>query len=190
MLFTTGSIYIKLKAAQGYPRRCDEAGVLTAMAYVDLNPIRARMAATPEASEYTSVAERLAALMANGYPQPGAAAPVQRNHSESRSIHGRIGDTRSPASHGVQLPRIEPLSEDDRVFRGQGIWFRTLPLPQFSAARPREPGSAPLSPDSFRVQEMTVLLDRKRLFLLRGQTCCPIKSEAGPAVTPAKAGVQ
>ncbi|HEY6645020.1 MAG TPA: hypothetical protein VIZ63_23020 [Povalibacter sp.] len=33
----------------------DEAGLLTAMAYVDLNPIRAGIAATPEASEYTSI---------------------------------------------------------------------------------------------------------------------------------------
>ena len=40
----------------------DEQAVLTAMAYVDLNPIRACMAETPEDSDYTSVAERMAAL--------------------------------------------------------------------------------------------------------------------------------
>lgn len=40
----------------------DEQAILTAMAYVDLNPIRAKMAETPEDSEYTSVAERMAAL--------------------------------------------------------------------------------------------------------------------------------
>jgi REP element-mobilizing transposase RayT len=40
----------------------DEQAVLTAMAYVDLNPIRAKMAETPEASAYTSVAERIAEL--------------------------------------------------------------------------------------------------------------------------------
>jgi REP element-mobilizing transposase RayT len=37
----------------------DEAGLLTAMAYVDLNPIRAGVAATPEQSEFTSVYERI-----------------------------------------------------------------------------------------------------------------------------------
>jgi hypothetical protein len=40
----------------------DEQAVLTAMAYVDLNPIRAKMAETPEASAYTSVAVRIAEL--------------------------------------------------------------------------------------------------------------------------------
>jgi REP element-mobilizing transposase RayT len=37
----------------------DEKAVLTAMTYVDLNPVRAQMAATPEASDYTSIQQRL-----------------------------------------------------------------------------------------------------------------------------------
>lgn len=40
----------------------DEAGLLTAMAYVDLNPIRAGIASTPEASEFTSIHQRIRAL--------------------------------------------------------------------------------------------------------------------------------
>lgn len=40
----------------------DEAGLLTAMAYVDLNPIRAGVAKTPEASEFTSICERIKRL--------------------------------------------------------------------------------------------------------------------------------
>lgn len=43
----------------------DEAGLLTAMAYVDLNPVRAGIAPTPEASEFTSIAERIRALRAS-----------------------------------------------------------------------------------------------------------------------------
>lgn len=37
----------------------DDAAVLTCMSYVDLNPIRARISETPEASDYTSIQQRI-----------------------------------------------------------------------------------------------------------------------------------
>jgi len=37
----------------------DEAAVLTCMSYVDLNPVRAAMAETPEASDFTSIQQRI-----------------------------------------------------------------------------------------------------------------------------------
>jgi len=40
----------------------DQAGLLTAMAYVDLNPIRAGIAKTPEEAEFTSIYDRIRAM--------------------------------------------------------------------------------------------------------------------------------
>ncbi len=42
----------------------DDAAILTCMQYVDLNPIRAGIAETPEGSDYTSIQERLHAFTA------------------------------------------------------------------------------------------------------------------------------
>ena len=51
----------------------DEQALLRCMAYVDLNPVRADMAQTPEASDYTSVQQRaevVSAAKARQEPQP------------------------------------------------------------------------------------------------------------------------
>jgi len=46
----------------------DEQALLAAMAYVDLNPVRAGIAQTPEASDYTSIQERIGGLPENNAP--------------------------------------------------------------------------------------------------------------------------
>jgi hypothetical protein len=50
----------------------DEPALLAAMAYVDLNPVRARMAETPESSDYTSLQERIGTLPEETSSESGA----------------------------------------------------------------------------------------------------------------------
>ena len=64
----------------------DEAAVLTAMSYVDLNPIRAKIAKTPEASDYTSVQQRIEkqknAPQSNTIPLTKLVKPHQHNSNK------------------------------------------------------------------------------------------------------------
>lgn len=84
----------------------DEAAILGAMAYVDLNPIRAGMAQPPEASDFTSVAERLAEL---------------------------LGDDETPGFEARREARVEspdePVPEDEAAPASQlPTWCERLPL--------------------------------------------------------------
>jgi REP element-mobilizing transposase RayT len=61
----------------------DEAGLLTAMAYVDLNPVRAGIAETPEESEFTSICERVRELKPKQNGATGAGVVCLRRFASS-----------------------------------------------------------------------------------------------------------
>jgi REP element-mobilizing transposase RayT len=60
----------------------DESAVVACMAYVDLNPIRAKMEKTPETSAHTSIKKRTVAVK-NKHRQPNTLMPFVGNHRQS-----------------------------------------------------------------------------------------------------------
>jgi putative transposase len=60
----------------------DEAAIATCMVYVDLNPVRAGLAATPEKSDFTRAQDRIADLK---YADDVSTADAK----DVRSEHGR-----------------------------------------------------------------------------------------------------
>ncbi len=106
----------------------DEQAILTAMTYVDLNPIRAAMAETPEESAHTSVAERMRALRAEcsesvdtqsaGMKKPRSAAaastPPVSGDAETDKVRSIL-----PLRHETQLAQLtlQPLMPFDATGR-------------------------------------------------------------------------
>lgn len=60
----------------------DEKALAACLAYVDLNPIRAGMAETPETSDHTSIQERIKAALAQSEGQPLHLLPFAGNPRE------------------------------------------------------------------------------------------------------------
>jgi len=86
----------------------DEGAILTAMVYVDLNPVRAKIASTPEESDFTSIQERIHTFMKHSKtkmnrkdlkkiafktPQPKDLMPFSNDKTSSLvSIHYNLMD--------------------------------------------------------------------------------------------------
>ena len=66
---------------------CDEKALAACMAYVDLNPIRAKMAELPETSDHTSVKNRIQAF--------------QEHQQQPQSLMPFVGNPREPMPEGL-----------------------------------------------------------------------------------------
>ncbi len=97
----------------------DEASLAACMAYVDLNPIRARMASTPEASSHTSIKRRIESAEAG--IQPAELLPFAVNTAvhqtdglpfrleEYLQLVHTVGRVKAPTKRGVIAQHIGPL---------------------------------------------------------------------------------
>ncbi|SQH77612.1 conserved protein of unknown function [Shewanella benthica] len=70
----------------------DEAAVLACMAYVELNPIRAKMAKTPESSDYTSLQLRVKAALKGKQPTKLLSFIGNEQRNQAKGINFSLKD--------------------------------------------------------------------------------------------------
>jgi hypothetical protein len=99
----------------------DEHALLTAMAYVDLNPIRAAMAETPEQCDHTSVKKRISDISGTTAAKTNKVDKQNPRDYVVRDVTHPVGNSHA-AHHGSQvgtilLPQLPPIKEtqDDRL---------------------------------------------------------------------------
>jgi len=90
----------------------DEAALMACMAYVDLNPIRARMATTPEQSDHTSIKKRCETAVKSSNP----------NHinQQETSLLPFVGNPKQRQPEGIQMKLsdyLELVDSTGRVLR-------------------------------------------------------------------------
>lgn len=91
----------------------DEDALLTCMAYVDLNPVRAKMTDSVESSEYTSAYERI-----HGVAQPQEKPSTY--HFIKKPLFGFVGDVHEDNIQGIPfslLDYIELVDWSGRIIR-------------------------------------------------------------------------
>ena len=92
----------------------DEKALLACMAYADLNPIRAKMAETPEESDHTSIQQRIRGIL-------GKKSPAKETAVELMPF---VGDLRDDMPKGIAFAESEYLELADWTGRAMAAGKR------------------------------------------------------------------
>ncbi|WP_089729633.1 transposase [Candidatus Thiosymbion oneisti] len=91
----------------------DEKALLAAMAYVDLNPVRAGLAETPEASDYTSIQERVGGVPKEVTSEAGSQKTVTVKDSDPNTTLATLNGERLRPEAETQVLPPAPLMPFD-----------------------------------------------------------------------------
>ncbi len=124
-------------------RIMDEAGLLACSMYVDLNPVRAAMAATPEESVHTSAYDRIRALKgeqidsaaADLAPHPQPLSPKRGEGSGSTKLPLSPSSRSGNGSENVGLPKSVKRGEGSDDVAEAGRKIRETPVKELKAER-------------------------------------------------------
>jgi hypothetical protein len=97
----------------------DEAAVLTCMSYVDLNPIRAGIADTPEESDYTSIQQRIQAWQQAQRVERPQHKTDESNTQDTLPLMSLTTTEQDPHPHSVSFTLPDYLELIDWVGRAQ-----------------------------------------------------------------------
>jgi len=120
----------------------DETAIAACLVYVDLNPIRAGIAATPEESRFTSAYERIAARRGDEAPEAPlltGQALESSDHATERSAEASAGPP-GPEVNGVASAATTGSNRPARPRRDD--WLSPLELSEAAAQSPVPAGRA------------------------------------------------